>query len=82
MRGRKFGDVPLTLDIKLSVEDSPNSAGVVIDAIRAVKLALDRGVAGPLIGVSAYFFKHPPIQMSDDEARRAVEDFIAGKRER
>jgi myo-inositol-1-phosphate synthase len=82
MRGKKFGDVPLTLDIKLSVEDSPNSAGVVIDAIRAVKLALDRGVAGPLIGVSAYFFKHPPIQMSDDEARRAVEDFIAGKRER
>jgi myo-inositol-1-phosphate synthase len=78
MRGRKFGNIPLTLDIKLSVEDSPNSAGVVIDAIRAVKLALDRGIAGPLIGVSAYFFKHPPIQMPDDEAKQAVEDFIAG----
>ena len=82
MRGRKFGDVPLTMDVKLSVEDSPNSAGVVIDAIRAVKIALDRGVAGPLIGVSAYFFKHPPVQMSDVDAKQAVEDFIAGKRER
>ena len=82
MRGRKFGDIPLTLDVKLSVEDSPNSAGVVIDAIRAVKLALDRGVGGPLIGVSAYFFKHPPAQMSDSEAKQAVEDFIVGRRER
>lgn len=82
MRGRKFGDVPLTIDVKLSVEDSPNSAGVVIDAIRAVKLALDRGIGGPLIGVSAYFFKHPPIQMSDVEAKQAVEDFISGKGER
>lgn len=81
MRGRKFGDIPLTLDVKLSVEDSPNSAGVVIDAIRAVKLALDRGISGPLVGVSAYFFKHPPVQMSDEEARRAVEEFIAGKRD-
>ncbi|MDI6820146.1 MAG: LAGLIDADG family homing endonuclease [Candidatus Hodarchaeaceae archaeon] len=82
MRGRKFGDVPLTIDVKLSVEDSPNSAGVVIDAIRAVKLALDRGIGGPLIGVSAYFFKHPPIQMSDVEAKQAVEDFISGRGER
>lgn len=82
MRGRKFGDIPLTVDVKLSVEDSPNSAGVVIDAIRAVKLALDRGIGGPLIGVSAYFFKHPPIQLSDTEAKQAVEDFIAGRRER
>jgi len=82
MRGRKFGDIPLTIDVKLSVEDSPNSAGVVIDAIRAVKLALDRGVGGPLVGVSAYFFKHPPIQMSDVDARQAVEEFIDGKRER
>ncbi len=79
IRGRKFGDVPLTIDVKLSVEDSPNSAGVVIDAIRAVKLALDRKIGGPLIGVSAYFFKHPPIQMSDAEAKQAVEDFIAGR---
>ncbi len=82
MRGKKFGDIPLTLDVKLSVEDSPNSAGVVIDAIRAVKLALDRKIGGPLIGVSAYFFKHPPTQMSDAEAKQAVEEFIAGRRER
>ncbi len=82
MRGKKFGDIPLTIDVKLSVEDSPNSAGVVIDAIRAVKLALDRKIGGPLIGASAYFFKHPPIQMSDMDAKQAVEDFIAGKRER
>ncbi len=82
MRGRKFGDIPLTIDLKLSVEDSPNSAGVVIDAIRAVKLALDRRISGPLVGVSAYFFKHPPIQMSDEEARQAVEDFIVGRRGR
>ncbi|TEU14779.1 MAG: inositol-3-phosphate synthase, partial [Hadesarchaea archaeon] len=82
MRGSKFGNVPLSIDVKLSVEDSPNSAGVVIDAIRGVKLALDRDIAGPLIGISAYFFKHPPVQMSDEDARRAVEDFIAGRRER
>ncbi|MEM3420830.1 MAG: LAGLIDADG family homing endonuclease [Candidatus Hadarchaeum sp.] len=81
LRGRKFGDIPLTIDVKLSVEDSPNSAGVVIDAVRAVKLALDRGIAGPLIGVSAYFFKHPPVQIPDDQARQAVEDFIAGRRD-
>ena len=79
MRGRKFGEIPLNIDVKLSVEDSPNSAGVVIDAIRAVKLALDRGISGPLVGVSAYFFKHPPVQLSDTEARQAVEDFIIGK---
>jgi hypothetical protein len=81
LRGRKFGDIPLTIDVKLSVEDSPNSAGVVIDAIRAVKLALDRGISGPLIGVSAYFFKHPPVQLPDEQARQAVEDFIAGRRD-
>ncbi|HID60641.1 MAG TPA: inositol-3-phosphate synthase [Hadesarchaea archaeon] len=82
MLGKKFGDIPLTIDLKLSVEDSPNSAGVVIDAIRAVKLALDRDIGGPLIGVSAYFFKHPPIQMPDAEAKQAVEEFIVGRRER
>ena len=82
IRGKKFGDVPLYIDVKLNVEDSPNSAGVVIDAIRAVKLALDRGTSGPLTSVSAYFFKHPPVQMPDEEARRAVEEFIAGKRDR
>lgn len=78
MKGKKFGDIPLTIDVKLSVEDSPDSAGVVIDAIRAVKLALDRGIGGPLVGVSAFFFKHPPAQMTDAEAKKAVEDFIKG----
>ncbi|MCD6248331.1 MAG: inositol-3-phosphate synthase [Hadesarchaea archaeon] len=82
IKGRKFGDVPITIDVKLSVEDSPNSAGVVVDAIRAVKIALDRGIGGPLTSISAYCFKHPPVQMPDTEARRAVEEFIAGKRER
>jgi myo-inositol-1-phosphate synthase len=82
IKGRKFGDVPLYLDVKLSVEDSPNSAGVVIDAIRAVKLALDRNIAGPLTSISAYCFKHPPVQIPDTEARQMVEEFIAGKRER
>jgi len=82
MKGKKFGDIPLAIDVKLSVEDSPNSAGVVIDALRAVKLALDRGIAGPLVGVSAYFFKHPPVQMPDVDAKKAVEDFIAGRRDR
>ncbi len=82
IKGRKFGDVPIWIDAKLNVEDSPNSAGVVIDAIRAVKIAKDRGVAGPLYSVSAYFFKHPPVQMDDAKARRAVEEFIQGKRER
>jgi len=81
MRGRKFGDIPLTIDVKLSVEDSPNSAGVVIDALRAVKIAMDRGISGPLVGVSSYFFKHPPVQLHDDEAKKAVEDFIAGQRD-
>jgi myo-inositol-1-phosphate synthase len=82
IKGRKFGDVPLWIDVKLNVEDSPNSAGVVIDALRAVKLAKDRGIGGPLISVSAYFFKHPPVQLTDEEARKAVEEFIAGKRVR
>ena len=82
IRGRKFGDQKITLRAKLEVEDSPNSAGVVIDVIRAVKLAQDRKVAGPLISISSYAFKHPPMQVPDDLARRWVEDFIAGKRER
>ncbi|MFP4005522.1 MAG: inositol-3-phosphate synthase [Candidatus Hadarchaeia archaeon] len=82
VKGNKFGDVPLTIDLKLSVEDSPNSAGVVIDALRAVKLAKDRGIGGPLTSISAYSFKHPPKQMTDDEAKQAVEEFISGERER
>jgi myo-inositol-1-phosphate synthase len=81
IKGRKFGNLPVTISGKLSVEDSPNSAGVVIDVIRAVKLALDRGVGGPLISISSYAFKHPPVQVPDDVARQWVEDFITGKRE-
>lgn len=82
IEGRKFGDTPVTIDVRLQVEDSPNSAGMVVDVIRAVKLALDRGVAGPLVSISAYAFKHPPQQVPDSVARRWVEDFIQGKRER
>ena len=78
MEGRTFGDVPLNLELKLEVWDSPNSAGVVIDAIRCCKLALDRGLTGALIAPSAYFMKSPPIQYTDDEARQMVEEFIAG----
>jgi myo-inositol-1-phosphate synthase len=76
MEGQTFGDVPLNVELKLEVWDSPNSAGVVIDAIRCCKLALDNGVGGPLYGPSAYFMKSPPFQYPDDECRRMVEDFI------
>jgi myo-inositol-1-phosphate synthase len=78
LEGQSFGDVPLTIELKLEVWDSPNSAGIVIDAVRCAKLALDRGVGGPLIGPSAYFMKSPPVQFSDDEAREMVEAFILG----
>jgi len=77
MEGRTFGDVPLNLELKLEVWDSPNSAGVVIDAIRCCKLALDRGLKGTLVAPSAYFMKSPPVQYTDDEARKMVEEFIA-----
>ena len=79
MEGRTFGDVPLNLELKMEVWDSPNSAGVVIDAIRCCKLAIDRGLVGSIVAPSAYFMKSPPIQYSDDEAHRRVENFIAGK---
>ena len=82
IKGRKFGNQPITLTARLEVEDSPNSAGVVIDVIRAVKIALDRGISGPLISISSYAFKHPPVQVPDYIARRWVEEFIEGKRER
>lgn len=82
MEGRGFGGVPLTLDLRLSVEDSPNSGGVVIDAIRCCKVARDRGIGGPLISVSAYTMKHPPVQYPDAEARQMVEEFLRGDRER
>ncbi len=78
LEGQSFGDVPLTIELKLEVWDSPNSAGIVIDAVRAAKLALDRGVGGPLIGPSAYFMKSPPVQFSDEAAREMVEEFILG----
>ncbi len=77
MEGRTFGDTPLNLELKLEVWDSPNSAGVVIDAIRCCKLALDRGLKGALVAPSAYFMKSPPVQYTDDEAHRMVEEFIA-----
>ncbi|MEN2787793.1 inositol-3-phosphate synthase [Sphingomonas qilianensis] len=77
MEGTMFGGVPMNLEMRLSVEDSPNSAGVAIDMIRCAKIASDRGLAGPVHPASAYFCKHPPIQMTDDLAQQAVEDFIA-----
>jgi myo-inositol-1-phosphate synthase len=76
MEGTTFGDVPLNLEVKLEVWDSPNSAGVVIDAVRCAKLALDRKMSGPIIGPSAYFMKTPPKQFTDDVARQMTEDFI------
>jgi myo-inositol-1-phosphate synthase len=82
VRGRKFGDQPVTLRAKLEVEDSPNSAGVAIDVIRAVRLAQDREIAGSLISISSYAFKHPPVQVPDSLAREWVEEYIKGKRER
>jgi myo-inositol-1-phosphate synthase len=78
MEGRGFGDVPMELELRLSVEDSPNSAGVVIDAIRCAKLGLERGLAGPIEEVSAYYMKSPPVQMRDSTARERTEDFIHG----
>ncbi len=78
LEGRAFGDVPLNMEYKLEVWDSPNSAGIIIDAIRAVKIAMDRGIAGPLIGASSYLMKSPPVQLPDDEGRARVEAFIAG----
>ena len=80
MEGRLFGDVPMNLELRLSVEDSPNSGGVVIDAIRCCKLALERGIGGVLYSPSSYFMKHPPRQFTDDVAYQLTEDFIAGKR--
>jgi myo-inositol-1-phosphate synthase len=78
MEGRAFGDVPLNLELKLEVWDSPNSAGVIIDAVRCAKLAMDRGLGGPLLAPSSYFMKTPPQQYTDDIARQKTEAFIAG----
>jgi myo-inositol-1-phosphate synthase len=78
LEGTSFGDVPLNIELKLEVWDSPNSAGVVIDAIRCAKIAKDRGLAGPILGPSAYFMKSPPVQYTDSVARQMVEDFVSG----
>ena len=82
LNGRKFGDQPVKVEAKLSVVDSPNSAGVMIDVIRALKIAKDRGISGSLTSMSSYAFKHPPIQIPDFEARERVEAFIRGEIER
>ncbi len=79
MEGTTFGDVPLNAEVKLEVWDSPNSAGVVIDAIRCCKLALDRGLGGTIVAPASYFMKSPPKQIHDDRARVRLEDFIAGR---
>ncbi|MEO8889188.1 MAG: inositol-3-phosphate synthase [Jatrophihabitantaceae bacterium] len=79
LEGKTFGDVPLNLEYKLEVWDSPNSAGIIIDALRAAKIAKDRGIGGAILSASSYFMKSPPVQYFDDEARQAVQDFIDGK---
>ena len=79
MEGRVFGNIPINLEMRLSVEDSPDSAGIVVDAIRCAKIALDRKISGVLAGPSAYFMKHPPQQYPDEQAREMVEEFILGK---
>ncbi len=79
VEGKKFGDIPVNIEARLEVIDSPNSAGVIIDAIRCAKLALDRGIGGPIIEPSSYFMKHPPKQYSDSVAKDKVEEFIKGK---
>ena len=82
LEGRNFGDAPVSLEYKLEVWDSPNSAGVIIDAVRAAKIALDRGIGGPILSASSYFMKSPPVQHHDEEARELVEAFIRGEIER
>ncbi|MFF2821669.1 inositol-3-phosphate synthase [Arthrobacter koreensis] len=82
LEGRNFGDAPVSLEYKLEVWDSPNSAGVIIDAVRAAKIALDRGIGGPILSASSYFMKSPPEQYNDDIAREKVEQFIRGEAER
>jgi myo-inositol-1-phosphate synthase len=79
LEGRNFGDVPLNIELKLEVWDSPNSAGVIIDAVRCAKLAMDRGIGGPLLGPSAYFMKSPPVQYRDEDAHVMIEKFARGE---
>jgi myo-inositol-1-phosphate synthase len=82
LEGRNFGDAPLNLEYKLEVWDSPNSAGVIIDAIRCAKIAKDRGIGGPILSASSYFMKSPPEQYDDETAKELVEKFIRGEVER
>ncbi|WP_029288484.1 inositol-3-phosphate synthase [Cellulomonas sp. HZM] len=82
LEGRAFGEVPLNLEYKLEVWDSPNSAGIIIDALRAAKIAKDRGIGGPILSASTYFMKSPPVQMEDGKGRAQLEAFIAGEVER
>ena len=82
LEGRAFGEVPLNLEYKLEVWDSPNSAGIIIDAVRAVKIAKDRGIGGPILSPASYFMKSPPVQAEDTQARKNVEAFIKGELER
>ena len=82
LKGRYFGNTPVEINVKLNVIDAYNSAGVMIDAIRGARIALDRSVAGPLTSISAYCFKHPPEQMSYMDAKKAFVEFVEGKRER
>jgi myo-inositol-1-phosphate synthase len=82
MEARNFGDVPLNMEYKLEVWDSPNSAGVIIDAVRSAKIAKDRGIGGPITSAAAYFMKSPPVQKRDDVAKDDVERFIRGEVER
>jgi len=79
IEGRQWANIPYNMEVRLEVDDKANSAGIVIDAIRLAKLALDRGLGGPIISASAYLMKHPPQQMSDPEARNALEKFIKGE---
>jgi myo-inositol-1-phosphate synthase len=79
LEGKAFGDVPLNAELKLEVWDSPNSAGIIIDAVRAAKIAMDRGIGGPLLSAASYFMKSPPEQYADPVAREAVEKFIRGE---
>ena len=79
MEGRTFGDLPLNIELKLEVVDSPNSAGIVIDAVRCAKIGMDRGLAGALEGPSSYFMKSPPVQHPDDQCRQMTEGFIRGE---
>ena len=82
MEGTGFGNVPMQCEVKLEVWDSPNSAGVIIDAVRAAKIALDRGIGGPILSASSYFMKSPPVQYADHDPHQAVEAFIKGDIER